>query len=554
VALLTGFLNVTEPWKPEFERMTHKRVLLIALLCAAASAVHGQEASPTARPQQQQPIMPAETTGNNVPLYKIEVVGRDIPAINYWHRSGSTKIGFAGTSLLPQGKGEADVTSKGQTFINAKFEGFVPANSFGPEYLTYVLWAITPQGRPVNLGEVMPGGSKAEMKVTTNLQQFALIVTAEPYFAVTTPSDLVVLQNTVNKNKTTGIIDTVNVHFNLLPRGAYVQTAGQHAVMNPVKPSDKSPLQLYEAINAVQIAEATGAAKYTPDILTKAKQELQNAQDLDGKKSQRKVMITYARGTVQDAEDARVSTLRKIVEEKQRNQQLAMQQAQTAAQQAQTAAQQAQIEAQQKALQAAQADAQRAQAEAAAANARAAQVAAEHSAQQATNQTEEMRERLRSQLSQVLQTQETARGLIVNMSDVLFDTGKYTLKPEAREKLAKVSGILLAYPNLKVQVEGYTDNVGGDAYNLTLSQQRGDGVRAYLVSQGVGPDNVTSTGYGMSNPIADNSTATGRAQNRRVQMVVSGNAIGVQQTAPSATNQAPQGGMAPAQGTSNPPQ
>src|ERR1700723_602326 len=312
------------------------RLLLVTLLCSASSAVLGQEASPVAQPQSQQPIMP--TAGdNNVPLYRIQVVGRDIPAINYWHRSGSTKIGFAGTSLLPQGKGQANVTSKGQTFIDAKFEGMVPANSFGVEYLTYVLWAITPQGRPVNLGEVIPGGSKAEIKVTTNLQQFALIITAEPYFAVTTPSDLVVLQNTVNKNKTTGIIDTVNVHFNLLPRGAYVQTAGQHAVLNPVKPSDKSPLQLYEAINAVQIAEATGANKYAPDILAKAKQELQNAQDLDGKKSQRKVMITYARGAVQDAEDARVSTLRKIVEEKQREQQMAVQQAQADAQQAQAA-------------------------------------------------------------------------------------------------------------------------------------------------------------------------------------------------------------------------
>jgi outer membrane protein OmpA-like peptidoglycan-associated protein len=413
-----------------------------------------------------------------------------------------------------------------------------------------VLWAITPQGRPVNLGEVMPGGGKAEMNVTTNLQQFALIITAEPYFAVTTPSDLVVMQNTVTKDKTTGIIDTVNVHFNLLPRGAYMQTAGQHANLNPVTPSDKSPLQLYEAINAVQIAEATGAAQYAPDILAQAKKELQNAQALDGKKSQRKVMITYARGAVQDAEDARVSTLRRMQQEKEHQQQLAMQQAQSAAQQAQ-------IEAQQEALKRAQADAAAAQAEAAAANARAAQTAAEHSAQQATDQTEQMRERLRAQLSQVLQTQETARGLIVNMSDVLFDTAKYTLKPEAREKLAKVSGILLAYPNLKVQVEGYTDNIGGDQYNLTLSQQRGDAVRAYLVSQGVGPDNISATGYGMSNPIADNATSAGRAQNRRVQMVVSGNAIGVQQTQPSAANQpqaAPQGAMTPAQGTSNVPQ
>ncbi|MDT7810406.1 MAG: hypothetical protein QOH35_746 [Acidobacteriaceae bacterium] len=539
-------MNAPETSEPEYDKMNAGKLFLVTLLCAASSAVYAQEPNPTAQPQQQQPIMPAENGNrNNVPLYRIQVVGRDIPAINYWHRSGSTKIGFAGTSLLPAGKGEANVTSKGQTFIDAKFQGFVPANSFGVEYLTYVLWAITPQGRPVNLGEVMPGGSKAEMNVTTNLQQFALIITAEPYFAVTTPSDLVVMQNTVTKDKTTGIIDTVNVHFNLLPRGAYMQTAGQHANLNPVKPSDKSPLQLYEAINAVQIAEATGAAQYAPDILAKAKQELQNAQALDGKKSQRKVMITYARGAVQDAEDARVSTLRRMQQEKEHQQQLAMQQAQSDAQQAQ-------IEAQQQALKRAQADAAAAQAEAAAANARAAQAAAEHSAQQATDQTEQMRERLRSQLSQVLQTQETARGLIVNMSDVLFDTAKYTLKPEAREKLAKVSGILLAYPNLKVQVEGYTDNIGSDQYNLTLSQQRGDAVRAYLVSQGVSPENITATGYGMSNPIADNATSAGRAQNRRVQMVVSGNAIGVQQTQPSATNQ-PQAAPPP-QGTSNPPQ
>src|SRR6202451_2331239 len=525
--------------------MITERLLLVTLLCVSSGAVRGQEPSPTAQQQQQQPITPTQTC-DKVPLDRIEVGGRDIPAINYWHRSGSTRIGFAGTSLLPQGKGAASVTSKGQTFINAKFQGFVPANSFGVEYLTYVLWAITPQGRPVNLGEVMPGGSKAEMNVTTHLQQFALIVTAEPYFAVTTPSDLVVMQNTVTKDKTTGIIDTVNVHFNLLPRGAYVQTAGQHANLNPVKPNDKSPLQLYEAINAIQIAEATGAAQYAPDILAKAKQELEKAQALDSKKSQRKEMITYARGAVQDAEDARVSTLRKIVEEKQRQQQVAVQQAQDAAQQAQLAAQQEAAQQHQLAAKRApqkgyKADAQRAQAEAAAANARAAQAAAEHSAAQATDQTEQMRERLKAQLNQVLQTQETARGLIVNLSDVLFDTAKYTLKPDAREKLAKVSGILLAYPGLKVQVEGYTDNVGGDQYNLTLSQQRGDAVRAYLVSQGVSPDNISSTGYGMSNPVADNATAAGRAQNRRVNLVVSGSAIGVQQSQPAPAAALPQG-------------
>jgi outer membrane protein OmpA-like peptidoglycan-associated protein len=203
-------------------------------------------------------------------------------------------------------------------------------------------------------------------------------------------------------------------------------------------------------------------------------------------------------------------------------------------QQSQEAAQRAQIVAQQEARQMAQVQAQSqiAQAEEAAANARAAQAAAEHTAQQATNQTEEMRERLRAQLNQVLQTQETVRGLIVNMSDVLFETGQYTLRPDAREKLARVSRILLAYPDLKVQVEGYTDTVGPDEYNLALSQQRADAVRDYLISQGVGAANTTATGYGKSNLIADNSTAAGRAQNRRVSLVVSGDEIGVQPQAP----------------------
>jgi outer membrane protein OmpA-like peptidoglycan-associated protein len=518
-----------------------------------------------AQPQQQQPVAPTQTGNDNVPVFRIQVVGRDIPTINYWHRSGSTQIGFEGTSLLPQAKGTAAVTSQQQTSIQAKFEGLVPANSFGVEYLTYVLWAITPQGRPMNLGEVMPNGSKAQVRVTTGLQQFALIVTAEPYFAVSMPSDLVVLQNTVKKNGTTGIIDTVNAHYNLLPRGAYVEATGQHTVLNPVKPSDKSPLQLYEAINAIQIAEAAGAANYTPDILAKAKVELTNAQELDSKKSQNKEMITYARGAVEDAEDARVSTLRKIEVEKQQQQQMAMQQAQQAAQEAQLVAKQQAAERAQADAQAAESQAQAAQAKAEAelAQAQAAKAqAAQQSAQQATQQAEQVRERLRAQLNDVLQTRETARGLIVNMSDVLFGFNQYTLKPDAREKLAKVSGILLAYPGLAVQVEGYTDNVGSDQYNQKLSQQRADVVRDYLVSQGVPTAGVASTGYGMGNPIADNSTAAGRAQNRRVQLVVSGNAIGIQESQPGAGEQPNgpaqtgpgQSAPAPPQGVSNPPE
>jgi len=137
-----------------------------------------------------------------------------------------------------------------------------------------------------------------------------------------------------------------------------------------------------------------------------------------------------------------------------------------------------------------------------------------------------LRQRLQQQLNTILQTRDTARGLIVNMSDVLFDTNRYTLKPGAREKLAKVSGILLAYPGLKVQVEGYTDSTGTPDYNQHLSEQRAMTVRDYLVGQGINMNSVTAQGFGPNEPVASNATAAGRQQNRRVQMVVSGEPIG----------------------------
>ena len=278
--------------------------------------------------QQNQRQQPQAEWRDGVPVYKITVVGRDIPAINYFHRSGSTKIGFQGTSLLPQGKGSAIVESRrGRMVVDAKFEGLVPANSFGIEYLTYVLWAITPEGRPVNLGEVLPDGSKSEITVTTDLQAYGLIVTAEPYFAVTMPSDVVVYQNYALPDKTQGIIETVNAHFSLLPRGAYSQTAGEHTVLNPITRNDKSPLELYEAINAVQIASAAGARKYAGDTFSTASLDLQNAEGMDDHKSERKQEITYAREAVQAAEDARIMTIRKMKAEDEERQREASAQA-----------------------------------------------------------------------------------------------------------------------------------------------------------------------------------------------------------------------------------
>ena len=545
------------------------KYIIAVLFLATAGLLSAQESNPTSTQptSTQNPQGPSEMR-DGIAVYKVQVVGRDIPAINYFHRNGSTKIGFAGTALLSGAKGEAKVDARaGRTSIDANFVGLTPANGFGPEYLTYVLWAITPEGRPVNLGEVLPTGSKDknQITVTTNLQTFGLIITAEPYFAVTMPSDIVVMQNFVINDKTQGVIEQVNAHYSLLPRGAYAETAGRHTVLHPITRDDRSPLELYEAVNAIQIAEAAGADKYAADTMATAKTALKNAQDIDASRKDRKETITFAREAVQSSEDARIITIRKIKEEDEAAQLKAKQDAEQAAQQSQAAAARAQAEAQQQAEQRAQADAAAKDAEERARKAREAQAAAEQATQQAAQQTEQMRERLRQQLNQVLQTTETARGLVMNMSDVLFDFNKYTLKPEAREKLAKVSGILLAYPGLKVQVEGYTDNIGSDEYNQKLSEERADGVRDYLVSQSVKDDNVTAAGYGKSNPVADNSSNAGRAQNRRVQLVVSGDAIGVQESAPGAQSQAPSatpaGAPAPppparadATGTSNPQQ
>lgn len=526
-------------------------LLLSGLFLTVCPFTSAQEANPTSG------ITPGENQAavqqkDGIYLYRVKVVQRDLDAVNYLHRSGSTKVAFRGTALLPNGKGEATVKSeRGSITIDAKFENLPPANGFGPEYLTYVLWAITPDGRPNNLGEVLPAGTKNNLTVTTSLQSFGLIVTAEPYFSVSQPSDVVVMQNQIIEDKTQGVLEKVNAHYSLLPRGAYAETDGSKTIAQPITRNEKSPLELYEAFNAMRIAQSTGADKYAADIMAQATQDLRNATDIDSNKhGDRKMEITYARQVVQRAEDARLVTLRKQAAERQQAAVDARRVAEDQAQQSQMQAQQSQLEAQQAAAAKAQADAERARAEAEAAEARARAAAASKSADDANA----IRERLRNQLNSVLATSETARGLIVNMSDVLFDTGKYTLKPDAKIALAKVAGILQAYPGLKLQIEGYTDSVGGDDYNQKLSENRAGAVRDFLVSQGVPMDNTSATGYGKSNPVADNSTAAGKAKNRRVQLVVSGDAIGLHQAAPSAAADAPlpQGTSTPPQGTANP--
>jgi len=506
---------------------------MMAGLCLAATA---QEPNPTT-------VAPGATHGdviaegpNGVFIYHVKVVERDLDAVNYVNRNGATHIGFDGTNLLPGAHGDAKVESvTGKTKISARFDGLTPANGFGPEYLTYVLWAISADGRPQNLGELELAGNKANLDVSSSFQSFGLIVTAEPYYAVSEPSDVIVLQN-VFTDKTQGVLQHVNIHYSLLPKGLYADTSGSKSVWHPITDREHVPLALYEAHNADRIAQATGADTYAPAVMKEVATDLQNADGIQSNPHRDVHMeFTDAREATQRAEDARLITLRKQQAEREQNDKDAKNQAQAQAAASQADAANSQIAAANSQAQAdaaaaakAQADAARAKAEEEAANARAKAAEAQHAAQASEADAAATREKLRAQLNSVLQTTESARGLIVNMSDVLFDTGKYTLKPGTQVSLAKVATILELYPGLKVQVEGYTDSVGGDEYNQKLSENRANTVDQFLTQNGVPQTNVSAAGFGKNKPVADNSTPTGRAQNRRVNLVVSGDAIGVQ--------------------------
>jgi outer membrane protein OmpA-like peptidoglycan-associated protein len=510
-----------------------------------------------------------------MPTFRVVVISRSVQAVNYQHRSGSSKLDFAGTDLMPGANGVAQVNSKrGSIEIEAEFGDLLKPTTFGNEYLTYVLWAISPEGRAVNLGEVLLGGNhRSKLRVTTDLQAFALIVTAEPYYAVRQPSNAVVLENVV-RDDTKGTTEAVNAKYELMERGGYIPTGYK---FDPVVLNLKLPLEFFEARNALRIAQSEGAETYASDSYKRAVELMDTADSYAiNKHVDRKPLIAVAREAVQTAEDARAIAVKKMDDVRLANErqdsadaqaqsqeqadnarrraaqaesdteraQAAKAQAESDTLNAQAARTQAESDATRARNQAMDAQAATAQANADLANSQtasasalsAAQADAEQSrlaaqqaqlsAQQAETDKAAMRAKLSEQLNSILQTRDSARGLIVSMSDVLFDTGRYSLKPGAREKLAKVAGILLAYPGLNIEVGGYTDNVGGDAMNQTLSENRADSVRDYLVQEGVARNSVSARGFGNTLPVSSNDNSSGRQQNRRVELLVSGDAIG----------------------------
>lgn len=518
-----------------------------------------------------------------VPLFETTVVSRTIKAVSYRHRGGETRVDLQGTALLPEARGHVEVKAKnGFIDLDVETRSLQPATRFGPEFLTYVLWAITPEGRASNLGELKLTNGRAKVDVTTDLQAFGMIVTAEPYFAVTQPSDVVVMENIVRSN-TQGPVQDIEARYELLKRGSYTFNMNGERYQRNLDP--KVPLELYEARNAVEMARATGADRYASDSFRKASEALARAEDYQRRK-QGKPIVTAAREAAQAAEDSRLISIerqREIRAQNERNAILAREQAareqaeqsrreQEAANLAASRARQQQAEAEAERTRAiAEAERARALAEQAqreriaseqavanlknaaeeerrriAAEAEAARRKAEEAEQarlsaekaqqeltarldrerQAAEQERaEMRRRLQEQLNVILETRDSARGLIVNMSDVLFEFGKSDLRPGAREKLAKIAGVLLAHPDLRLEVEGHTDSVGSDEFNQTLSEKRAEAVRGYLTQQGVQTNNVVARGFGESKPVASNGDAAGRQQNRRVEIVVSGESI-----------------------------
>jgi outer membrane protein OmpA-like peptidoglycan-associated protein len=517
------------------------------------------------------------------------VTERTAKAISYRHRSGATKIDFRGTTLMPNAHGEAKVEGKqGYIEIEVEFRNLSEANQFGVEYLTYVLWAITPEGRTSNLGEILRNGTSSKLDVTTELQAFGLLVTAEPYFAVSRPSDVVVMENVV-RSDTVGKIEVIDAKYELLQRGQYEHLA---KVLD-LRVNRKVPLELYEARNAIQIARSSGADRYAIETFQKAEDNLKQAEAYRAHNAGSKQVTMTARQAVQIAEDARAIAVKRQDDELLAAERQAGAARESRAENGRAAAQSETDRVRREAadarsrakgeaarvkrdndaqMAAAQAEADRLKrdndARMAAAQMEAERLKGENDVQRAAAQTEadrlkqendakmataqtgldraareksqaeaektELRAKLLLQFNAILQTRDTARGLVVNMSDVLFDTAKFSLRPEAREKLAKVAGIISGHPELRLDVEGHTDNVGGDDYNQQLSEQRGSAVRDYLTQQGMQQGSVTTKGFGKTQPMATNDTAAGRQQNRRVELVISGEVIGVEIGAPIA--------------------
>jgi outer membrane protein OmpA-like peptidoglycan-associated protein len=490
-------------------------------------------------------------------------------------------VEFVRTAAAPRATLTARVRFKeGQCEVNVEFNDMKPAVLFGGDVTSYVLWAVTREGKAYNLGELWVHSPDDSASYTTPLKEFGMIVTAEPHPLVDDPSDLVIFSSQPAEGKT---VRNTAFTFSTLAKAP----PHEHDSLADIPYSEANSQDLQQAKKAFEIAEREGARQYAPKLMEEADITLAQATNLATRSSLTKGMRDYSRRTVALASEAIRMTQRKKEAER-LEQEIAARRAEMAALKdraakaeteataaeskaasAATSAATAQAKADAATAQAQAAEHQRADLEAEMTQAKAAmaqlsqqrtdleaqtarltdettKLTADRDKLQAEKATLEqnmealkteregllaeraklvtekqaLSDRLKSALDQVASTKASARGYIVNLPDILFDVDQDTLKPGARITLAKLSGILLMMPELNARIEGHTDSTGSAAHNMDLSQRRAGSVMSFLVGQGIAADRLASAGYGMERPIADNSTAEGRAKNRRVEIVI----------------------------------
>lgn len=463
------------------------------------------------------------------PGAQVLIAKRMTLAVNY-REGNSTEVNMVGTALNPQAMGKANVKRKeGRTRITLKMLNLTHPQSLGSYYTTYVLWAIAPEGQAENLAE-LPIAKEFDFEVTTSFQTFGLIITAEPHSAVRLPSPIIVAENALRQG-TEGTIEASRIEYSGDAGTLYVVAASKAPSMDA---DYNTPLMILGARRAVEIARRADAERFAEPELRQAEIKLAALEQTwpSRRKDEKKFsglahdvmrLGEHARKlAVERSEQARLDAERDAA----RTTIIAAQGEADRAKEEAAAYRDAQARAEQEAALARERAAQaQTEAERAKANEEAAQAQAERArleAEQAKRDKEALQQKLFVSLSEILETRREARGLIVSLSDVLFDFNKASLKPGAREKLAKLAGILLAYPgNYRIEIEGHTDAVGTDEYNLKLSQDRAESVRYFLVQSSLAENRIVGTrGLGEVRPVATNDTPEGRQMNRRVEIII----------------------------------
>ncbi len=470
------------------------------------------------------------------PTAQVVPIRHTVLAVEYPENNG-TEVDMIGTTLAPRARGEAEVKRKeGRTRIKLKMKDLGHPQALGGYYTTFILWAIAPEGQADNLAELQIK-NEFDVEVTTAFQTFGLLITAEPHSAVKSPSPVVVAENALQKD-TEGRIKVSRIDYR-----------GNDAIVYLVSSTDapalsadySTPLVILGARNSVEIARRAGASQYAEDELRQAEIKLAALEQLwPGERKDLEKYTGMAHDVMRLGEQARELTVERIaasrLDAERQEARSTIEAAQTEADLARDEAAQARQEADQyreavekaekeialahERVDQAQTEADRAKAneELARTEAERARIEAEHAKQDKA----ELEQRLYVSLSEILETRREARGLIVSLSDVLFDFNKASLKPGAREKLSKLAGILIAYPgNYHIEIEGHTDSIGTPEYNRKLSEDRADSVRYYLTQTGIAADRITGTrGLGEMQPVATNDTPEGRQMNRRVEIII----------------------------------